>query len=86
MTTPRPEWRPIEEAPKDGTKVLAICEPRHIGPPSDGKSMGFTYMAVVWWRKAKDPQWDQTRWKHALNDSYAEPTHWMPLPSPPDGD
>lgn len=75
------DWQPIATAPKDGTQILALCQPRFF---ETGKPMDFNYMAVVWWRKAKDPKWGETRWKHALNDSYAEPTHWMPLPSPPE--
>lgn len=71
-------WQPISTAPKDGTKILAHCQPCHI----DGGPMSFDYVNVVWWRseKFKDSQW---KWRHALNDSAAEPTHWMPLPPPP---
>lgn len=70
------EWQPIETAPKDGTKILAICQPRYI---ETGKPMPFNYINVVWWRdeKFKDSFW---QWRHSLNDSAAEPIMWMPLP------
>jgi hypothetical protein len=72
------EWLPIETAPKDGTKIFAYCEPRH----ESGRSMEFKYFGVVWWRgeKFSESRW---QWRHALNDSAAEPTHWMPLPEQP---
>lgn len=73
------EWMPIESAPRDGTKILAHCQPRHI---DSGNPMGWDYVGVIWWRKDKfqDSIWP---WRHSLNDSAAEPTHWMPLPEPP---
>ena len=79
MTQKFGEWQPIETAPKDGTKILAHCQPLDI---ETGKPMSFSYTNVVWWRrdKFKDSFW---HWRHALNDSAAEPTHWMPLPEPP---
>ncbi len=72
-------WLPIETAPKDGTKILALCHPTFV---ESGKPMSFSYINVVWWRadRFKDSQW---KWRHSLNDSAAEPTHWMPLPEPP---
>ena len=71
------KWRPIESAPKDGTKFLALCQPRHI---ETGTPMSFHYINVVWWR---DKSKNILGWRHTLNDSHAEPTHWMPLPEPP---
>lgn len=56
-------WRPIEEAPKDGTKFLGVSE--------DG------YMAV-WFSDCDWKDW----WS---NDDLAfdSPTHFRPLPKPP---
>lgn len=73
------EWQPIETAPRDGTKILAHCQPTHI---ETGKPMSFSYISVIWWRGENfwKSQW---KWRHALNDSTAEPIHWMPLPDPP---
>lgn len=73
------EWRTMESAPKDGTPILAHCQPRFV---ESGEAMDFNYQAVVWWRreKFKDSLWP---WRHACDDSAAEPTHWLPLPEPP---
>lgn len=65
------EWKPIETAPRDGTKVLAwrngaleILRWDHIkvGPLMAG-----------WWFVGD----------RAVVDRDAQPTHWMPLPAPP---
>lgn len=62
-------WQPIETAPKDGTEVLVF------GPRQDG-----TYLAAYqyddWWVAGP---WDE-RWTELLSP----PTHWMPLPAPPE--
>lgn len=62
-------WQPIETAPKDGTEILMV--------QADG------YLQVGEWAA-----WMQTPcW--VIIDSQAggvieaEPTHWMPLPTPP---
>lgn len=60
--TDAPRWRPIAEAPRDGTDVL-------IYDPTDPKSP----FAVDWFSHDADtPGW------------LGNPTHWMPLPAPPE--
>lgn len=80
QSAPQEGWLPIASAPRDGTKILAYCQPRHV---ETGKPMSFSYINVVWWRgeRFKDSEW---KWRHSLNDGAAEPTHWMPLPLPPE--
>jgi hypothetical protein len=60
-------WQPIETAPTDGTHVLAYWDNGNID--------------LV---KACDSE----TWVRAFNDDYDNffvyrPTHWMPLPEPP---
>lgn len=83
---PAPSWRPIESAPRDGTPILAWA-PMATEP------------AIARWFKwdAGDEGWltelvDGGPWKddqhfaeYWAETSY-EPTHWMPLPSPPEDD
>ena len=73
------QWQLIETAPRNGTKILAYCQPTHV---ESGKLMGLNNIGVVWWRgnQFKDSKW---KWRHSQNDSAAEPTHWIPLPPPP---
>lgn len=63
------EWQPIETAPKDGTKILSFEDDE---------------FAVVWWqldRWGKEGQWSVTA---SRGGWYLSPTHWMPLPNPPE--
>lgn len=81
----RTGWRDMESAPKDGTPILAHCRPCFF---DSGKPMGFTYQAVVWWRgEYMKTKYGETLWPWRLNhgDSAVEPTHWQPLPAPPEG-
>ena len=74
-------WRPIESAPKDGTRILA-CD-------------RYQDLFVAYWMN--DRAWFRhSGWVYYTNDyegsdgcmvfniGECQPTHWMPLPSPPD--
>lgn len=82
-------WRDIGSAPKDGTKILALCQPTFF---ETGKDMPFNYVNVVWWtqrtRYRGDSEADTWGWRHTLTNSNAQPTHWKPigpLPAAPGG-
>lgn len=62
------KWQPISTAPKDGTDILGYD--------------GYQMTTVTWFEIGK---W----WSLVAPGSYAEdsewtPTHWMPLPEPPE--
>lgn len=61
-------WQPIETCPRDGREVLLAAK-----PPNH-----------LWWKYGVG---GYTAWKHAailFDWNYAfPPTHWMPLPPPP---
>lgn len=64
-----PEWQPIETAPKDGTSVWAF----------NGEQAPMCYIAgegYALWIWADQVLSD-------VDPSPEQPTHWMPLPSPP---
>lgn len=68
------KWQPIETAPKDGREILLF----------DRDDLP-TVFAGKWAPVAGDGGW----WIYAdelLQDACAEafPTHWMPLPPPPE--
>ena len=71
------EWKPIETAPKDGTKIL-ICV-WDIG--------GYWDMEVSQWLKNvsyKDEFGKNKKYTGFAPDvGIGGPTHWMPLPAPP---
>lgn len=67
------EWQDISTAPKDGTDILVFC------PENSAylESIETTYY---------DTQlgWVDQSGESSLGDSYySEPSHWMPLPTPP---
>ena len=70
------EWMPIDSAPKDGTKILLL---RETGP------------VVGLWKEDKysnkpKPYWDhdKVRLFGIHNARNFPPTHWQPLPPPPE--
>ena len=64
-------WRPIDTAPRDGGWILTF------DPEEPDK---WAQCAVMRWAAEIDPGWmDQ---KGEIGHT---PSHWMPLPAPPDG-
>ena len=91
------KWEPIETAPMDGTLVL-LCWPegfipdgyygseewpekinRCIGKWLDGHRGGNWVVPLIdaYWGVPSDPSCD-------LDFIEVDPTHWVPLPDPPD--
>ncbi len=73
-------WQPIETAPKDGTNILVY------DPPSEYYSGGI--FIVFWDREYKrsSKTWCVICSEDGETGSWAtisHPTHWMPLPEPP---
>ena len=78
-------WQPIETAPRDGTHILAIL----VLPPSKVRSGYNSYIYEVWWseyaKKGKSVLFEGqyfSGWQPWPFE--ANPTHWMPLPPPPE--
>ena len=85
MDKPKKTWQPIDTAPKDGTAILVAggldCE--HMYARNAAQSL-----------LSKSPcrvMWDGHQWMIAIceagynNPCVDSPTHWMPLPEPPNG-
>ena len=72
MLAAEQKWQPIETATKDGTKVLAFFQ--------RSKSI-----RVAWYREFLLDGW---LWAYEADrnpDRWSDqPTHWMPLPPPPE--
>jgi len=62
------EWQPISTAPKDGTYILAFPSLREIP------------LVLVWERDLGPAFW---RVPLSGQETPYEPTHWMPIPTPP---
>lgn len=75
------EWKPIETAPKDGTRFLACCcDPDSLAggevDPYDGIELLSGPHTFAGGKK---------RWLNHNSGNYSHfpATHWMPLPAPP---
>jgi hypothetical protein len=76
------EWQPIETAPKDGTRVL-------LHRPSAAASWAQLVIGsfcLDQHAKRPRPYWkhDKERLEGVRQTRGEQPTHWMPLPSPPE--
>ncbi len=77
--TMKPQWQPIETAPKDGSRVIMWGR--------------YNSVCIAAWR---DDRWfvdaDESRAIESQTDFGIEyktfdfPSHWMPLPTPPEID
>jgi|APHM01.1.fsa_nt_gi Predicted transcriptional regulator len=66
-------WRPIETAPTDGTEVLLRAKTAcYVGSYRRGHG--------------NDPAPVTRAWRASCCGRFTDPTHWAPLPSPPQGD
>jgi len=71
------EWRHIDSAPKDGTRILVLCA--HGG-------IEITEWFEIWWDQYEDAEngyYRKVRVKTAEGWNSNYPTHWMPLPPVP---
>lgn len=70
------EWQPIETAPKDGTVILAYRK--------DAGIFEAHYVSPAEMIASDDEKlaWFTTDGEDLTNDL---PTHWQPLPKPPEG-
>ncbi|HVM91364.1 MAG TPA: DUF551 domain-containing protein [Terriglobales bacterium] len=71
------EWKPISTAPKDGSEVLL-----YIGAPWSKIEKARWYAPWSNWQCGVIPS-DPVREEY-FGIGSSVPTHWMPLPSPPE--
>ena len=80
------DWQPIETAPKDGTAVLLCWARSADGAPidwrQDPETAGVFVQVASWW--AGDGEWIVYCSMVRDPSLHFEPTHWMPLPPPPE--
>ena len=74
----KPDWRPIETAPKDGTELLLVVAGFI---PSTGH---FDTEYQKWVLVDEKEFSDLLCWEDYINGVEYLPTHWMPLPTTPD--
>ncbi len=69
------KWLPIETAPKDGRSIL-LCRAGY--EPGSGSWYASQWITVM----PEDFETDEQFQEHLSGTEY-KPTHWMPLPDPP---
>lgn len=67
-----PEWRPMESAPKDGTRVLLLTELVDVGATFRRRCIGHYCVTHATWH-----------FETGIRNFVGSPTHWMPLPEVP---
>lgn len=85
------EWKTIDSAPLDGTPILAAgghpdgsSDYSEWSEDDDNRIYSHPSKVVVIWR-------DDIGWRYCSYDSryygeWEDPTHWMPLPEPPEAE
>ena len=67
-------WQPIETAPRDGTEILlyvgTLCH-----------DYGVAWWNGEWWEMGSR---ECAGMKDRFDVEFGAPTHWMPLPEPPE--
>lgn len=75
------EWQIIETAPKNGARIIALCNAYMY----DRRSYDYKLVG----KAVADIYWCDDCWREWLGAPYLcgtgrpDPTHWMPLPAPP---
>jgi len=70
-------WKPIETAPKDGTRILAVVI---------GYRVCISYWFVdagKWMTLDSEDFSDDEEWNKEITDTFYSPNYWMPLPEAP---
>ena len=70
------QWQPIETAPKDGTRILAVVVHSSAEWSKNPIRDGFVGVVTAYWTTFNKGGWVY----HGL---YGNLTHWQPLPEPP---
>ena len=76
----RNQWQPIETAPKDGTEV-DLWGVNHL----HYNKIGVRLNNIAWGRVTDWIGREYEDWQTGRGEDF-EPTHWMPLPQPPEQD
>jgi hypothetical protein len=77
------EWQPIKTAPKDGDSILVYCQKEQM------VGLAQWYRRIIrgeykwaWYWTHAEPDEDSEEWWDCYPTCF--PSHWMPLPAPPE--
>lgn len=82
------EWQPIDTAPRDGTEILLFgacgCRVGYFDTEFNDEPYG-TRPYSGWWSFEGEISPEFPAWRDLdVIEAKNPPTHWMPLPEPPD--
>lgn len=77
-------WQPIETAPKDGTLILTFSADAAAAPMTDPFGNPGTSMMVMRWLPYGGGKFDPVDEAGDFWTNHYDPTHWQPLPEPPE--
>ena len=75
------KWQPIETAPKDGTAIIGLGLPPKVS--INQRHFGADIRTIRAWAVGGSAGWS-ARNNFGWFTVGFEPTHWMPLPDPPE--
>ena len=75
-------WIPIKEAPKDGSWIL-LCGGSVDTLNWEGPKQPFCVVGQ-WTDRMMESCWQFAWYDGGYYGTYSNPTHWMPLPEPPE--
>jgi len=70
------KWKPISEAPRDGSYILAVN--------MNGEKPSNVFMVRSMPEIDNQPLASGAGWRQPYAEWPSYPTHWMPLPKPPE--
>jgi hypothetical protein len=79
-------WQPINTAPRDGTPFLTFSMDAAAAPRESVLGLQATPVLVMSWLRTAAVPYPVDEHGYFHNFHCYEPTHWMPLPSPPEDD
>ncbi len=83
-------WRPIDTAPKDGSDIIVGCDVASVWVihVAFWREVDENLIAIGWEAPGDTGWWSYTRNSVTQEklEGWATPTHWMPLPTPPNRD
>jgi uncharacterized protein DUF551 len=70
------DWQPIETAPRDGTNIMLYYPLKEVNESWEG-------IVFCYWNKWENNWVWSGRARRTFSRGF-QPTHWMPLPEPPE--
>ncbi len=80
------QWQPIDTCPKDGSRFLVWvhAETYDVNEELQPTTVDNSCADIGWWHVGTDPvQYSFVDCAMLNTHDVDEPTHWMPLPEPP---